>query len=137
VGATSEAIPLLSGIVALTDQEAGHTRGSREGQSPRRSASLPGMVIGTLVLHLQVPGSESLKDKRQVVRSLVARVRRTFNVAIAEVGDQDLWQAVELGVACVSNDARHADEVCQKVLNFVGEDAEALLVDSRFEIVRL
>ncbi len=137
MGATSEAIPLLSGIVALTDQEAGHTRGSREGQSPRRSASLPGMVIGTLVLHLQVPGSESLKDKRQVVRSLVARVRRTFNVAIAEVGDQDLWQAVELGVACVSNDARHADEVCQKVLNFVGEDAEALLVDSRFEIVRL
>ncbi len=137
MGATSQAIPLLSGIVALTDQEAGHTRGSREGQSPRRSASLPGMVIGTLVLHLQVPGSESLKDKRQVVRSLVARVRRTFNVAIAEVGDQDLWQAVELGVACVSNDARHADEVCQKVLNFVGEDAEALLVDSRFEIVRL
>ena len=137
MGATSQAIPLLSGVVALTDQEAGHPRGSREGQSPRRSASLPGMVIGTLVLHLQVPGSESLKDKRQVVRSLVARVRRTFNVAIAEVGDQDLWQAVELGVACVSNDARHADEVCQKVLNFVGEDAEALLVDSRFEIVRL
>ena len=137
MGATSEAIPLLSGIVALTAQEAGHTRGSREGQSPRRSASLPGMVIGTLVLHLQVPGSESLKDKRQVVRSLVARVRRTFDVAIAEVGDQDLWQAVELGVACVSNDARHADEVCQKVLNYVGADGEALLVDSRFEIVRL
>jgi uncharacterized protein YlxP (DUF503 family) len=44
---------------------------------------------------------------------------------------------VELGVACVSNDARHADEVCQKVLNFVGDDGEALLVDSRFEIVRL
>lgn len=134
---TSEAIPLFSGIVALADQKAGHSRGSREGQSPCRSASLPGMVIGTLVLRLQVPGSESLKDKRQVVRSLVARVRRTFDVAIAEVGDQDLWQAVELGVACVSNDARHADEVCQKVLNYVGEDGEALLVDSRFEIVRL
>jgi uncharacterized protein YlxP (DUF503 family) len=44
---------------------------------------------------------------------------------------------VELGVACVSNDARHADEVCQKVLNFVGQDGEAMLVDSRFEIVRL
>ncbi len=95
------------------------------------------MVIGTLVLRLQVPESESLKEKRQVVRSLVARVRRTFDVAIAEVGDQDLWQAVELGVACVSNDARHADEVCQKVLNFVADDGEALLTNSRFEILRL
>ena len=106
-------------------------------QPPRRSASLPGMVIGTLVLRLQVPESGSLKEKRQVVRSLVARVRRTFDVAIAEVGDQDLWQAVQLGVACVSNDARHADEVCQKVLNFVAADGEALLTDSRFEILRL
>ncbi|MGP8160049.1 MAG: DUF503 domain-containing protein [Candidatus Dormibacteria bacterium] len=95
------------------------------------------MVIGTLVLRLQVPESESLKSKRQVVRSLVARVRQTFNVAVAEVGDQDLWQAVELGVACVSSDARHADEVCQKVLNFVGNYGEALLTDSRFEILRL
>ena len=103
----------------------------------RRSASLPGMVIGTLVLRLQVPESESLKSKRQVVRSLVARVHRTFNVAIAEVGAQDLWQAVELGVACVSADARHADEVCQKVLTFVNDYGEALLTDSRFEILRL
>jgi len=95
------------------------------------------MVIGTLVLRLQVPESGSLKEKRQVVRSLVARVRRTFDVAIAEVGDQDLWQAVELGVACVSSSARHADEVCQKVLNFVADDGEALLTDSRFEILRL
>jgi hypothetical protein len=95
------------------------------------------MVIGTLVLRLQVPESESLKSKRQVVRSLVARVRRTFNVAIAEVGAQDLWQAVELGVACVSADARHADEVCQKVLTFVNDYGEALLTDSRFEILRL
>ena len=95
------------------------------------------MVIGTLVLRLQVPESESLKNKRQVVRSLVARVRQTFNVAIAEVGDQDLWQAVELGVACVSADARHADEVCQKVLTFVDNDGDALLTGSRFEILHL
>lgn len=95
------------------------------------------MVIGTLVLRLQVPESGSLKSKRQVVRSLVSRVRRTFNVAIAEVGDLDLWQAVELGVACVSSDARHADEVCQKVLTFVDNDGEALLTGSRFEILHL
>jgi len=95
------------------------------------------MVIGTLVLRLQVPDSQSLKEKRQVVRSLAARVRRTFNVAVAEVGDQDLWQAVELGVACVSTDARHADEICQKVLNFVENYGEAQLTRSRFEVLRV
>jgi uncharacterized protein len=95
------------------------------------------MVIGALVLHLQVPESESLKSKRQVVRSLVARLHRTFNVAVAEIGDQDLWQAIELGVVCVSADSRHADEVCQKVLSFVDSDGEALLTRSSFEIVHL
>ena len=95
------------------------------------------MVIGALVLHLQVPGSESLKSKRQVVRSLVSRLQHTFNVAVAEVGDQDLWQAAELGVACVSSDARHADEICQKVLSFVENEGEAVLTRSSFELVHL
>ncbi|HYA00552.1 MAG TPA: DUF503 domain-containing protein [Candidatus Binatia bacterium] len=95
------------------------------------------MVIGALILQLQVPESGSLKNKRQVVRSLVARIRRTFDVAVAEVGDQDLWQAAELGVVCVSADSRHADEVCQKVLSFVANDGEAVLTRSRFEIVHL
>ena len=95
------------------------------------------MVIGALVLHLQVPESVSLKSKRQVVRSLVARLQRTFNVAVAEVGDLDLWQSVELGVVCVSSDPRHADEICQKVLRFVDDEAEAVLTRSSFELVHL
>jgi uncharacterized protein YlxP (DUF503 family) len=98
---------------------------------------LPQVVIGALVIHLQVPESGSLKSKRQVVSSLLARMRRTFNVAAAEVGDQDLWQSAELGVVCVSADARHADEVCQKVLRFVDNEAEAVLAGSSFEIVHL
>jgi uncharacterized protein YlxP (DUF503 family) len=95
------------------------------------------MVIGTLLLHLQVPDSASLKDKRQVIRSLVARLRHTFNVAVAEVGDLDLWQSSQLGVVCVSTDARHADEMCQKVLSFVGDEPDALLAGSTFELVHL
>lgn len=95
------------------------------------------MVIGALVLRLQVPESGSLKAKRQVVRSLVARLHRTFNVAVAEVGDQDLWQSAEIGVVCVSDDARHADEVCQKVLRYVDGDGGAVLTRSTFEIVHL
>ncbi|MGI8847769.1 MAG: DUF503 domain-containing protein [Candidatus Dormibacteria bacterium] len=95
------------------------------------------MIVGTLRVRLQVPDSGSLKEKRMVVRSLTARVRRTFNVAVAEVGDQNLWQAAEVGIACVSNDGRHADEMCQKVLNFVENEADAVVTGSSFELVHL
>ncbi len=95
------------------------------------------MVVGTLTVTLQVPDSASLKDKRQVVRSLTARMRNAFNVAVAEVGDQDLWQSAVIGVACVSSDGRHADEMCQKVLRFVDDFGEALVLGSHFELVHL
>jgi uncharacterized protein YlxP (DUF503 family) len=95
------------------------------------------MVIGTLTVTLQVPDSASLKDKRQVVRSLTSRLRNTFNVAVAEVDDQDLWQSAVIGVACVSADSRHADEMCQKVLRFVDDHGEALILSSRFELIHV
>jgi uncharacterized protein len=95
------------------------------------------MVIGTLTVTLQVPDSESLKDKRQVVRSLTAKLRNTFNVAVAEVADQDLWQSAVIGVACVSSDSRHADEMCQKVLRFVDDHGEALVLASHFELIHV
>ena len=93
------------------------------------------MVIGCLTVTLHVPGSRSLKDKRQVVRSLTARLRNTFNVAVAEVEDQDTWQVATLGVVCVSGDRRHADEMCQKALALIEDEGEALLTRSRFELV--
>ncbi len=95
------------------------------------------MVIGALTVTLQVPDSASLKDKRQVVRSLTARLRNTFNVAVAEVDDQNLWQSAVIGVACVSSDGRHADEMCQKVLRFVDDFGEALVLGSHFELLHL
>jgi len=96
------------------------------------------MVVGTLSVTLHVPESGSLKDKRQVVRSLTARVRQRFNVAVAEVGDLDLWQSAVVGVACVSSDGRHADEICQKVLRFLeAETTEALITRTSFELFHL
>jgi len=95
------------------------------------------MVVGTLTVTLQVPNSRSLKDKRQVIRSMTSRLRHTFNVAVAEVGDLDLWQSAVLGVACVSENGRHADEICQKVLRFVDDQGESLITASHFELVHL
>ncbi len=95
------------------------------------------VVIGTLQVTVQVPESHSLKDKRMVVRSITSRVRQTFAVAVAEVGEQDAWQTAVVGVACVSNNARHADEVCQKVLAYIENDADGVVSASRFELIHL
>ena len=95
------------------------------------------MVIGTLQVTIQVPESQSLKDKRMVVRSITSRVQQRFAVAVAEVGEQDTWQTAVVGVACVSNNARHADEVCQKVLAYIENDADGIVSGSRFELVHL
>lgn len=95
------------------------------------------MVLGTLTITLHVPDSGSLKEKRQVVRSLTSRLRQSFNAAVAEVGDQNLWQSAVIGVVCVSADTRHADEMCQKILRFVEANADALVTNSRFELVHV
>lgn len=93
------------------------------------------MVIGSLTVSLHIPHSRSLKEKRTVVRSVTARLRQQFNVAVAEVDDQDTWQLATLGVVCVSADARHADEMCQKALRLIEAQGEALITRSRFELL--
>jgi uncharacterized protein len=95
------------------------------------------VVIGTLQVTIQVPQSRSLKDKRMVVRSITSRVRQAFTVAVAEVGEQDTWQTAVVGVACVSNSARHADEICQKVLAYIENDADGIVSASHFELIHL
>lgn len=77
------------------------------------------MFIGVCKLVLHLPGNQSLKGKRQVVRSVTQRVRNEFNMAIAEVGDQDRWQTAVLGLCCVSNEAQHADEMIARAVDLI------------------
>ena len=77
------------------------------------------MVIGVCRLQLLLPENHSLKGKRGVVQSLVAQVRRKFNVAIAEVEDQDAWQVAGLGFVVVSADGRHADRMIAEIMDFL------------------
>lgn len=94
------------------------------------------MHIGVLKIKLRLPENESLKGKRQVISSIIARVRNSFNVGIAEVDDQDYWQLATLGIACVSNDPQHANEILSKVLNFISNcryDCE--LLDYQLEVI--
>ena len=75
------------------------------------------MVVGSMELMLRLEGCACLKDKRRILRSLMERSRRDFNVAVAEVGDQDLWGNATIGLACVSNDPTHAESILQHVVD--------------------
>ncbi|MBA3825316.1 MAG: DUF503 domain-containing protein [Ktedonobacterales bacterium] len=77
------------------------------------------MMIGALRIVLRLPESHSLKDKRQIVKSLLARARHDYAVAAAETGEQDRWQIAELGFAYVSASGAHATEVLEKVARFI------------------
>jgi uncharacterized protein YlxP (DUF503 family) len=78
-----------------------------------------------------------LKSKRQVVSGLLRRVRQQFQVAAAEVGERDRWQLAQLGIACVSAEGAHADEMMAHVLAFVERSAgEAQVADVSTELIR-
>ena len=77
------------------------------------------MVVGVCRVTLHLPASHSLKDKRQVVRSLLARLRNRFDLAVAEVDDQDRWQIATLGLVCVSSSATVADEVLSQAQEYI------------------
>ena len=78
------------------------------------------MNVAVCKIALRLPENQSLKGKRRVIGSLCSRIRNKFNVSIAEVEDNDSWQMASLGVTCVSNDVRHADEVISSVVGFIG-----------------
>ncbi len=88
------------------------------------------MVIAYARLDLDLAGCRSLKDKRQILRSIIERTRARYQVAIAEVEDQDLWQRAVLGIAYVSANGGHAHEVIQKATEFIaGVNPEVEILD--------
>lgn len=92
------------------------------------------MRVGTLIVALYLSEGSSLKDKRQVVKSVVERIRQKFNVSIAEVDDLDLWQKATLGIAVVSNDGQHANRVLDKVLDHLESFPEFSVGEVELEI---
>lgn len=73
------------------------------------------MPIGLLTLEIHIPDARSLKDKRQVLRSLKERLRARFNVAVAELDFQETWQRSHVGIVSLSNDAAHLEQSLQAV----------------------
>jgi uncharacterized protein YlxP (DUF503 family) len=91
------------------------------------------VALGTIELHL--PDVDSLKGKRHVLKGLKERVRAKFEVAVAEVDHQDIWQRATLAVACVSSDSRHANEVVSKAMDFIEANVDGMVIDTTVEIL--
>lgn len=77
------------------------------------------MNVGICRISLRLPENMSLKGKRQVLKSIISRVRNKFNVSVAEVDDHDAWQMATIGICCVSNNRRYTNQVLSTVVNFV------------------
>ena len=93
------------------------------------------MVVGICQLDLRLPENHSLKGKRHVLRKLTDRVRHRFNVAISEVGDNDLWQRAQIGICVVSNDRRHINSSLDKVIDFIEGMRLVEVIRSELEIL--
>jgi len=93
------------------------------------------MPVGLLTLELHIPDAQSLKDKRQVLRSLKDRLRRDFNVAVAEMEHHDSWQRSVVGIVTISNEEKHLREVLQKVLDEADRILGSFLINQAVEIV--
>jgi uncharacterized protein YlxP (DUF503 family) len=93
------------------------------------------MVVGLCTVELYIPDGHSLKAKRQVLLSLKDRLRDKFNVSIAEVGDQDLWQKAVLGMACVANEGAYVNKVLDQAINVIRAVPTIELVQFHIEML--
>jgi uncharacterized protein YlxP (DUF503 family) len=94
-------------------------------------------VIGTLKLSLYIHDNHSLKEKRKVVKSIVAKVQKRFNTSIAEVGSNDKWQMIELGISAVGNDRRFVNSILDNVLSYIDSLYLGEIIDSNIEIFNI
>ena len=95
------------------------------------------MVVGMLKLTLRIHDTQSLKEKRKVVKSVIARIRNKFNVSIAEVGSNDKWQIAELGICTVGNDRRFINSTIDNIISYLDSIYIGEIIHSDIEILNV
>jgi uncharacterized protein YlxP (DUF503 family) len=93
------------------------------------------VVVGLCTIELFLSESQSLKDKRQILSSLKDRLRQKFNLSVAEIDAQDLWQKGVLALACVANDGRYVNQVLDQAQNMIKSNPIIEIVQSRIELL--
>ncbi len=95
------------------------------------------MIVAAARITLRIPENNSLKGKRKVLRSLIEKVRHRFDASIAEVGDNDLWQKAQLGLALVGNDPQFLSTRLSQIMKFMENQHLAEIIDSQVELCYL
>ena len=93
------------------------------------------MHIGTLTIALRLHTPESLKDKRQIIKSLIETTRQKFNISMAEVDDLDSWRRATIGVACVANEKSFVNRVLDKVMDAIESNPAVEVVGVEMEFL--
>jgi uncharacterized protein YlxP (DUF503 family) len=95
------------------------------------------MVIGVLDLEIDIHHAESLKDKRAVLNRLKDRLRKKFNISIAEVSSHDVWNYANLGIVVVSNEQRFCNQVLSKIVDSVEPLADCVIADYSMDYIQM
>lgn len=93
------------------------------------------MLIGTCQIRIVMYEVGSLKEKRQILKSVIERIKARYNVSIAEIGDQDKWQVSEIGFCCISNSSKHAQEMIDKIIYFIEQDGRFDITECQVDIL--
>jgi uncharacterized protein YlxP (DUF503 family) len=93
------------------------------------------MAVGVCTVELYMPDGHSLKAKRQILMSLKDRLRGKFNVSVAEVGDQELWQKAVLGIACVANERSYVTQVLDQAVNVIRAVPTVEIVQTQLDVL--
>ena len=94
------------------------------------------MALGVLTLYLHLPGCSSLKEKRSRLKPIIARLHREFNISVAEIDEQDIWQNAVIGCALISNDTAQTQRSLQKVIQWIENNwLDVEVVNETIEII--
>ncbi|MFT5365675.1 MAG: hypothetical protein ACI8V2_000615 [Candidatus Latescibacterota bacterium] len=93
------------------------------------------MTIGICRFELYLPTCQSLKDKRRLLKSLIARIQNKFNVSVSELEENDLRQKALVGVAVISNASTHANQMLSKIVEMIDRETEIVMMDYTLELL--
>lgn len=93
------------------------------------------MIIGVCSIKIRIFEASSLKEKRQVIKSLMGRLKSRFNISIAEIGLNDTWKTSQIAFTLVTNNSKHANEIISKVIYFIEGDNRIEILEQNIEIL--
>ena len=93
------------------------------------------MIIGACSLKLNIFESNSLKEKRHIIKGIIGKLQSRFNISIAEVDLNDNWQSSIIGFTCVTNDTQHANQIISNVIKFIDNDSRVEIVETNIEML--